>query len=92
MQIGTTCRRYNIGKVYVSSILSSTTNSFNIGQIRISIKELCHKNNIIFIDHQNITGNDLWIDGNHLANSGKAILARDFAKKVNKFLCQNSNF
>ena len=33
MQIGTTCQRYNTGEVYVSSILLSIKNSFNIGQI-----------------------------------------------------------
>ena len=45
-----------------------------------------------FIDHQNITSNDLWVYGIHPANSGKAILERDFAEKVNDFSCQNSNF
>ena len=61
-------------------------------QINEVIKELCHKNNFVFIDHQNTTSNDLWVDGIHLTNSGKSILARDFAEKVNEFLCQNSNF
>ena len=91
MQIGITCQRYNIGKIYFSSILPSTGTFFNIGQINKIIKELCHKNHF-FIDHQNITSNDPWVDDIHLANSGKAILARDFAEKVNEFLCQNSNF
>ena len=91
MQIGTTCQRYNIGKVYVSSILPLTKTS-SIGQINKIIKELCHKNNSVFIDHQNLTSNDLWVDGIHLTNSGKAILARGFAENVNEFLCQNSNF
>ena len=31
-------------------------------------------------------------DGIHLKNSGKAILAREVAKNVIGFLCQNSNF
>ena len=92
MQIGTICQCYNIGKVYVSSILPSTRTSFNIGQINEAIKELCYKNNFVFIDHQNMTSNDLWVDTIHLTNSKKAILARDFTEKVNKFLCQNSNF
>ena len=91
MQIIPTCQCNNIGKVYVSSILPLTRTSFNISQINEAIKELCHKNNFVFIDQQSITSNDLWVDGIHLTNSGKAILARDFAKKVKK-LCQNSNF
>ena len=60
----------------------------HIGQINEIIKELCHKNNFVFTDHQ-IT--DLWVD-DHLINSDKALLARDFAENVNEFLCQNSNF
>ena len=92
IQIGTTSRHYNTGKVYVSSVLPSTRTSFNIGQINKVTKELCHKNSFVFIDHQNITSNDLWVDDIHLKNSGKAILGRDFAEKVNDFLCQNSNF
>ena len=66
--------------------------SFNIDQINEAIKELCDENNFVFIDHQKITSNDLWVDGIHLTNSGKAILARDFTVKLNEFLCQNSNF
>ena len=66
--------------------------SIGIGQINEVIKQLCHKSNFVFIDHQKITSNDLWIDGIHLANSEKAILARDFPEKVSKFLCQNYNF
>ena len=92
MQIRVTCERFNIGKVYVSSILSSTRTSFNIGQMNESTKKLCHKNNFVSIDHQNVTSNDLWVDDIRLTNSGKAILARYFAGKVYKFLCQNSNF
>ena len=44
----------------------------------------------IFVHHQNTSSNDLLVDDIDLTNSGKAILARDIAKKVNKFLCQNS--
>ena len=92
MQIGTTCQSYEIDRVYVSSILPPTRTSFNVGRVNEVIKELCHKSNFDFIDHQNITSNDLWVDGTHLTNSGKAILTRDFAEKVSKILCQNFNF
>ena len=53
---------------------------------------MCHKNNFVFIDHQNITSNDLWVDGIYLTNSGKAISTRGFVEKINEYLCQNSNF
>ena len=42
MQVGTTCQRFNISKVYLSSIFPSTRTSFNIDQINEAIKELCH--------------------------------------------------
>ena len=59
LQIGTTCQSYNIGKVYVTSILPWTRASIDLGQIKEVIKKLCHKNNFVFINHQNITSNDL---------------------------------
>ena len=59
MKIRTTYQSYNIGKVYISSILPSTRTSIDIAQINEVIKELCHKNNFVFIDHQNATTNDL---------------------------------
>ena len=65
---------------------------FNIDEINEARKKLCYKNNFVFIDHQNITSNDLWADDIHLTNSGKAILARDFAVKLNEFLGRNCNF
>ena len=89
MQIGATCESYNISKVFASSILPSSKTSTDIDQINEVIKELCHKNNFNFIDHHNITSNGIWLDGIRLTNSGKAILAEDFAEKVNEFLCQN---
>ena len=78
IQIGTNCQRLNIGKVYISSVLPSTSTSFNIGKINEAVKELCLKNNFVFIDHQSATINYLRLDGIHLVNSGKAILARSF--------------
>ena len=92
MQIGTTFHRDNIVQVYVSSILPLTRISIDISHINGVVKELYHKNYFVLTDHQNITSNDLQIDGIDLTDSVKAILARDFAGKVNKFLCQNSNY
>ena len=77
MQIGTTCQSYNIGKVYVSSICCRR---------ELPLTSVKLKNNLVFINHQNITNNDLWADDIHLKNSEKVILARDFAEKVDTFL------
>ena len=56
-----TCQSYNIDKLYVSSISPSTISSIDIGQINEVITT-------ILLDHQNITSNDLRVDGIHLAN------------------------
>ena len=69
---------------YSSSILPLIRASIDISQINEAIKELYHKNNFVFADHQNTTSNDFWVDCIHLENSGKAILARDFAEKDNE--------
>ena len=92
IQIATICQSYNMSKGYVSFILPSSRTSIDIGQINEVIKQLCHKDNFVFMDHQNITSNDFWVDDIYLENSEKAIIARDFAEKANEFLCQNSNF
>ena len=90
MQIGTTFHRDNIVQVYVSSILPLTR--IDISQINGVVKELYHKNYFVLTGHQNITSHDLQIDGIDFTNSVKAMFPRDFAGKVNKFLCQNSNY
>ena len=84
MRIGITCQSYNIGEVHVSSNISSLRTSICTGQINKGIKELCHRNNFVFVDHKKLISNDLWVDSIYLANSGKSLLAGDFVKNINE--------
>ena len=49
MQIRITCQTYNNDKVYGSSILPSSRNFSDIGQINEAIRKLCHKTNLFFL-------------------------------------------
>ena len=70
-----TCQSYNIDKLYVSSISPSTISSIDIGQINEVITT-------ILLDHQNITSNDLRVDGIHLANVKNANFQRIFIRQI----------
>ena len=62
MKIGHTCQEYNIGKIYISSIVTCTNED---------VKSMCISNSFEFIEHDPITAKDLWKDGVHLTKSGK---------------------
>ena len=57
-----TCQEYNIGKIYISSIVTCTNED---------VKSMCISNSFEFIEHDLITAKDLWKDGVHLTESGK---------------------
>ena len=75
----------------------STRTYFDVNEVKLtktnwSNKIITIKNNFLFIDHQNINSNDLWVDRIYLTNSGKTKLVKDFDEKVNEILSHNSNF
>ena len=43
-----------------------------------SIKELFQKHGYSFIDHSNVSSENLWQDGLHLNNSGKGVLLNNY--------------
>ena len=51
--------------------------------------KLCSLYNFEFIEHKQITVQDLWKDGIHFANSVKVFLARNFTDRPNKFFCNS---
>ena len=67
------CQNYNIGKIFILAILPLRRTKVNISQINETLKHLCFRNNFIFVEHKNIDFDDLWVDGIHLLNSGKAL-------------------
>ena len=78
LEIAKTCQNYNISKVFISALLPSKRTKVNISQINETLKNLCSRNNFIFVEHKNIGFDDLWVDGIHLLNSGKAMLGSNF--------------
>ena len=75
MKIVHTCQEYNIGKVFISSIVTCTRTFSNITKIYEDIKNLCILNNLEFIEHNQITAKDLWKNGVHQTEFDKVFLA-----------------
>ena len=50
------------------------------------------RNNFIFVEHENIGFDDLWVDGIHLLNSGKTMLVSNFVSEVNRYFGESDNF
>ena len=86
-----TCQNYNIGKIFISALLPSKRTKGNISQINETLKQLSSRNNFIFVEHENIGFDDLWVDGIHLLNSGKVMLGSNFVSEVNRYLGESDN-
>ena len=80
-----TCQKYNIGKIFVSSIATCTRTFTKTPKINEDMKNMCISNNPEFIEHNQITATDLWKDDIHLAESGKVFLARNLLDAINIF-------
>ena len=80
-----TCQKYNIGKIFISSIVTCTRTFTKTPKINKDMKNMCISNNSEFIEHNQITATDLWKDDIHLAESGKVFLARNLLCAVNIF-------
>ena len=86
------CQNYNIGKTFISVLLPSKRTKVNISQIIETLKHLCSINNFIFVEHKNISFDDLWVDGIHLLSSWKALLGSNFVSEVNRYFGKSNNF
>ena len=89
MKIAHTCQEYNIGKIFISSIVTCTRTFANIAKINEDMKNICISNNFEFTEHNQITAKDLWKDGVHLTESGKVFLARNLLDRINIFSCNS---
>ena len=77
MTITHPCQKYNIGKIFFLSIVTCTRAFANIVRINEGIKNMCISSNFEFIQHNRITGKNLWKDRIHLTKSSKVLLARN---------------
>ena len=80
MKIAYACQEYNIGKIYISSIVTCPDED---------LKSMCISSNFEFIEHNQITAKDSCKDGVHLTESSKIYLARNLLDRINAFLCNS---
>ena len=92
LEIANTCQNYNIGKIFISALLPSKRTKVNISQINETLKHLCSRNNFIFVEHENIGFDNLWVDRIHLLNSEKAMFGSNFVSEVNRYFAESDNF
>ena len=59
-----------------------------INEVNDVLKERCVVYGFDFINNSNIKREHLWKDGTHLVEEGKIILANNYIKCLNNFLCQ----
>ena len=72
--IGLRCRSNNINQVLISSIAySSKRDTVLMQKFNRALYDECWRNGFPFVDSA-VTGNDPWVDGIHLQESGKRTL------------------
>ena len=96
ISIGLRCRSNNINKVFLSSIVySSKINTVLLQRLNgcmIKLYDGYRRNGFTFADNGSVTENDLWVDGVHLLESGKRILANNLINSFNHFLESANSF
>ena len=87
ISIGLRCRSNNISKVFISSIAySSKINTVLMQRLNRALYDKCRRNGFTFVDNGVVTESDLWVDGIHLHESGKRIVANNLINSFNDFL------
>ena len=70
------CRGYAVNEIFVSSLICRKSNYLNekVTRTNFLLNLICEENRFVFIDNRNININNLWKDGLHLIEQGKAVL------------------
>ena len=77
------CRSHNIATTFTSSIAYSTkVNLQLIGNLNDLLYNACTKYGLHFVDNGAVSRCDLWKDGIHLLETGKAIIADNFISSI----------
>ena len=71
------CRGFGMNEIFVSSLICRKNNYLNekVARINFLLNLICTEKGFVFIDNRNINIDDLWEDGLHLIEQGKAKLA-----------------
>ena len=84
---GLLCRKYNVGEIYISSILPRKQFYMQKRREKLNqvLSKLCEQHNFFFIDNNNITLNEhiLRSDGVHLNKDGSDLLSKNFVDHLN---------
>ena len=87
IRIGLRSRSSNISKVFISSIAySSKINTVFMQRLIRAPYDEYRRNSFTFVDNGAVTENDLWVDGTHLQENGKRIIANNLINSFNHFL------
>ena len=84
VDIGLNCRNYNIGNIFVSSIVyCEKVDNELIVSLNKKLHEECVKNGFVFIDNEEVSSYDLRV---LMVESGKSIKANNIIDSVKNFL------
>ena len=87
ISIGLRCRSNNISKVFISSIAySSKIDTVLMKRLNKALYDECQRNGFTFVNNGAVTENDLWLDGIHLQESCRRIIANSLINSFNHFL------
>ena len=80
------CRNNNIGMIFISSVAySSKVNLASVQQLNVLLFHECRRNGFKLVDNEAVSEIDLWIDGIHIIESGKRIIANNLIDSLNYF-------
>ena len=88
MKIAKTANENGVGQIFISSITARHDQRLQnrANEVNSTLKELCSRNNIIFIDNGDINNEHVCNDGVHLSENGLEILATNFLTSMMHFL------
>ena len=71
------CHGYRVNEIFVSSLICRKNNYLNekVTRINVLLNLICKDKDFVFMDIRSINIDDLWEDGLHLIEQGKAKLA-----------------
>ena len=74
------CRGYVVNDVFISSLICRRNKFLNkkVQRVILLLKLMCEENGYIYIDNGHIEVGDLWQDGSHVSEYGKAKLSWNF--------------
>ena len=74
------CRDYGVNDIFISAMICRRGKFLNgkVKRVNFLLKHICEENGYFFIGNSKIEIRDLWKDGIHLLESGKAKLTENF--------------